>query len=106
MTKVSNLANNGRAVANQLIIENWENNLIQSIVFQSYESTVCVLDVNNVSITFGRDWDYSKTTMKHLNHFLSGYPMSNRLTCSKDIRKAIKDGFIGNVKVIYDESLR
>lgn len=49
---------------------------------QSYDSLV-VLRWNGWVI-LGRDWDYSRTTMKYVNHFL-GYN-------AKEIREMIKNG--------------
>lgn len=55
-----------------------------------------------------RDWDYSVTTMKYLNNFLSAecIPLHN----AKEIRKAIKDDFFtypNGIKIMvnYNESL-
>ena len=94
---VSNLINaRGNAVANQFVISE-----MGAIKFQSYESLVCI--ITSDSITFGRDWDYSRTTMKHLNTFLedNGYSFNG----SKDIRKAIENGNFNGTKVIYDANL-
>lgn len=94
---VSNLINSkGRAVANQFVIST-----TKSIGFQSYSSLVCLIE--NDKITFGRDWDYSKTTMKHLVSFLN----QNGILFNSvaEIRKAIKNGFYNNYIVIYDENV-
>lgn len=40
------------------------------VYFQSYESTVAQVN-NRGEIVFGRDWDYSKTTLRHLYLFLN-----------------------------------
>lgn len=42
------------------------------IYFQSYQSTIARIDSNGI-LTLGIDWDYSRTTMKHLYLFLSDY---------------------------------
>ncbi len=39
-----------------------------SITFQSYDSTIAVIE--DRVLTLGRDWDYSRTTLKHLYLFL------------------------------------
>lgn len=39
---------------------------------QSYDSIVCTVDHQRQVITFGANWDYSVTTAKYLNQFLSG----------------------------------
>ena len=98
MALVSNLINDrGNAVANQFVIS--EQNKIS---FQSYQSLVCVVCDNE--IVFGRDWDYSRTTMKHLNTFLRD--LGYHFLGSKDIRKAIECGKFGDMIVKYDSSMR
>ena len=42
-----------------------------TIIFQSYNSTIAI--VNNGVLTLGYDWDYSRTTLKHLYLFLRDY---------------------------------
>lgn len=58
---------------------------------QSYNSLVVL--VADGYVTLGRDWDYSNTTMKHVNHFL-GYT-------AKEIRAKIKSG-----EFQYDETMK
>ena len=60
--KVSNFYNK-----NQFIIETGK-----ETYFQSYESTIAKIDKNGV-LTLGNDWDYSKTTLKHLYLFIKDY---------------------------------
>ena len=62
---VSQLINKqGNAVKNQFIITNDSDN---SISFQSYDSIVCTIKLEDINcITFGRYWDYSNTTIKNL----------------------------------------
>lgn len=94
---VSNLINSkGRAVANQFVIST-----LKGVSFQSYNSLVCTIE--DGKIIFGRDWDYSKTTMKHLVSFLN----QNGILFDSvaEIRKAIKNGFYDNYIVIYDENV-
>lgn len=65
--KVWNLINgNGRAVANQFIIEDGNN-----IYFQSYNSLVAKKE--DGIFTLGCDFDYSRTTSKHLHTFMEEY---------------------------------
>ena len=45
----------------------------KKIVFQSYDSIIAVIDKKSGEIVFGNDWDYSKTTRKHLYLFLNDY---------------------------------
>lgn len=93
--RVEQLINaNGNPNANQFIIYDYENN---RTLFQSYDSIVC--QIKGGDVTFGSDWDYSRTTMKHLNTFLrdNGYSW----LCGADkIRKAIKSG-----DALYDSNL-
>lgn len=107
---VSQLINkNGRAVANQFVIT--EKSVVTGktvIAFQSYNSRVCEIrgagmGFSNV-ICFGKYYDYSNTTMKHLRKFLS----DNGFTFNSiaEIRKAIDKGIThGDVAVIYDSTL-
>ena len=89
---VANLINeNGRSVANQFVII--END--GTIAFQSYASRVCEIrgkgmGFDNV-VVFGRDWDYSRTTMKHLISFLRQNGLSV-LGCARDIREGLDRG--------------
>ena len=53
---------------NQFIIEEREKNIL---VFQSYDSEI--IKIENGLVWFGRNWDYSKTTLKHLYLFLNEY---------------------------------
>lgn len=41
-------------------------------VFQSYQSEIAEIDKNG-NLTLGIDWDYSRTTLKHLYLFLNNY---------------------------------
>lgn len=110
--KVQNLVNlKGNAVANQFIITEEKNGIVISITFQSYDSTVCQILLGDESIIkFGRDWDFSTTTKKNLVIFLSHYPVTKELTSSKDIKKAIEEGYIlfkgEEIPVVYDEIMR
>lgn len=63
----------------------------QKVYFQSYESVVCAIDNNSHTITFGPDWNYSKTTVKYLNKFLNGFFGSNAFD-RKFIEKMLKTG--------------
>ena len=78
------------------------------IIFQSYNSTVAIIDREQSTLTLGRHWEYSQTTKKHLALFLDTW----LLDCLKDelfnkqritpdaIRAAIKKGLIA-----YDENM-
>lgn len=39
-------------------------------IFQSYDSIIAIYDKEKHILTFGCDWDYSKTTLKHLYIYL------------------------------------
>ena len=96
--KVKQLINrNGNPNANQFIITDGNRT-----IFQSYSSTCAIVEPNK--ITFGRDWDYSNTTMKHLYTFLNDY-CGVSLNNSKEVRKAIKSGAYHNSVVVYDDEL-
>ena len=89
---------------NQFIIDcDWKT------IFQSYSSTICIIDFDNNTITFWIDFDYSKTTWKYLNLFLIDYIWLDNCN-RKLINKAIKDWYINNwyieYKVIYDKELQ
>ena len=67
--KVKNMTSaNGNKIANQFIIED-----DNKICFQSYDSMIVTIDHNTNTITIGENWDYSKTTGKYRNMFLSQY---------------------------------
>lgn len=104
---VCNLINeNGRAVANQfVIVENGE------VAFQSYNSRVCEIRKGGLGfskvVVFGSDWDYSRTTMKHLVKFLKDNDLSI-LSCAKDIRDAIDRGYCkldNSIAVMLDTTM-
>lgn len=45
-----------------------------NIIFQSYNSTIAILNRDSAgSLTLGKDWDFSKTTLKHLYLFIKEY---------------------------------
>lgn len=88
---------NGNPAANQFIIKTKK-----ATYFQSYDSIVCKLD--GINIVLSTDWEYSKTTMKHLYMFLreNGY---YNLSSAKEVRNAIKEGWVilkkvSSIKVI------
>ena len=87
---------------NQFVITDWENT-----IFQSYNSICAMYDWN--TLTLGRDWDYSNTTIRHLYQFLSDYVWLDNLN-TKVIRKSIENWKISNwyrdLKLIYDWDLR
>lgn len=105
--RVQNLINdNGRAVANQFVITDGTD-----INFQSYDSMVVSIRKGSLGfdrvVVFGRDWDYSRTTMKHVNGFLRSHGLGV-LASAKDIREALERGharYDESIAVFYDETL-
>lgn len=102
--KVWNLINaNGRTVANQLVIEDGN-----KIYFQSYDSLVAKIE--GKVFTLGREFDYSRTTSKHLHTFMEEYALGILYRIQQEIpsyksfsdmlRKAIKKGIVQ-----YDEDM-
>lgn len=93
---------------NQYLIKNGK-----EIIFQSYNSEIAKIDKEG-NLTLGQDWDYSKTTLKHLYLFLEDYFSYFK----KEIQEKIynfwnlktKKQFIQNLidkKVInYDENMK
>jgi hypothetical protein len=84
-------------------IKDWE-----KTIFQSYNSIICIIERDKNLITFWRDYDYSKTTWKHLNLFLKEFIWLDECN-RKLINKWIKDWQLNNwyidYSVIYDENI-
>lgn len=90
---VRNLTTNGGSPApNQFEIRQGE-----LLIFQSYNSTICIIDYRTDTITFGRDWDYSRTTYMYLYKFLNDNGVN--LHGMKEIVEAIEKGTYENVGV-------
>lgn len=111
---VSQLINaNGNANANQFVLH-YNSNVTGKpyVAFQSYDSRVCEISLDGglgfrKVVKFGRDYNYSTTTSKHLSEFLR----QNGLSClasAKDRADAIKRGHARtdeSIAVIYDETM-
>lgn len=103
MSTVRNL--NG--VKNQFVIEDEK-----YITFQSYNSTICEIAKNgglgyDLVVKFGKNWNFSITTTKHLYRFLKEYNL-DILASKKDIEEAIERGYARRdeaIAVIYDETM-
>ena len=87
---------------NQFIIESPE-----KVIFQSYQSTVAVIDKTGQHLTLGKDWDYSNTTRKHLYLFIEVYcyhisilKALDQPNKAKAIQKLIDNGVIA-----YNENI-
>lgn len=89
---------------NQFVID-WE----WKTIFQSYNSTIAIIDYEKKVITFWIDYDYSKTTSKHLKLFLNDY-LNFYYESKKELEKVIKNWVLNDwyttYKVIYDKNLR
>ena len=92
-------SNNNNDVTNQIVIKN-----DKEIIFQSYGTTIGKIK-KAVSFSNGHNeivihdiildkdyWDYSRTTLKYLNKFISQYTHHN--TNTKEIRKLINNNII------------
>lgn len=91
---VKQLINNrGNAAANQFVIETKD-----ATYFQSYNSIIAKIGKNR-KLTVSSDWDYSKTTMKHLNIFLANYGYYD-FVGAKNMRKAIEEGEVKYVETL------
>ena len=92
-------SNNGNIVPNQIIIEDKKRH---EYIFQSYGTTIAkVIKSHRLIgkshfdkfIILDKDyWDYSRTTLKYLNKFLTQY--KNHTTNTKEIRKLIKNDVV------------
>ena len=69
----------GNAVPNQYLVT-----IGDYIYFQSYKTVIAKINRTTNEVTLSEDWDYSRTTVKYLNRFLS--------TESKVIKKRIGEG--------------
>ena len=83
-------AKSDRAVANQYIIR-----ADDMIIFQSYDSTIAVLDKDTGRLTLGIDFDYSRTTAKYLHRFIDLYCPGSLTQC---IDSAPGNSFITKLK--------
>ena len=89
--KVENITNKqGKKVANQFIITDGN-----KVAFQSYDSLIC--EIENNAITFTQKYNFSSTTSKHRNSFLSDFLMCDIKTA--DVEKMIKCGSFNNYEV-------
>lgn len=65
-----------------------------NIFFQSYSSLIAKIDKKG-KVTLFKDWDYSKTTMRHLYMFLREYSsIDSKYLYKKGIEKLIKNKVI------------
>ena len=106
---IANLINDrGNAVKNQFVIT--EGN---TIAFQSYNSRICEIVKPcgmgfDTLVRFGRDWNYSQTTTKHLYSFLKQNGLEI-LASKQAIEEAIERGYARlnqSIAVMYDKTMR
>ena len=104
---ISNLINErGNKVTNQFVIKKGS-----TVAFQSYDSIVCEIRPASMGfkkvVVLGKDWDYSRTTTKHLGTFLKQNNLEY-LAGAKNIREALERGYARynqEVAVWLDETL-
>jgi len=91
----------GKAVANQYILDG--NNCK---TFQSYDSVIATYDYNTMTLTFGEDYNRSRTTSKYLNKFLQDELSIHGKTAQQLIDAGHYDRSNGaNIHVRFDASL-
>ena len=108
MTKVTNMTStNGNKIANQFILKDSNGD----ISLQSYDSLVCQLRKGSLGfdrvVAFGRDWNYSRTTVKYVNKFLKDNGL-DVLAGTKNIREGIERGharYDEAIAVLYDRTM-
>ena len=86
---------NGNGAINQFVLR-----VGNTIVFQSYDSTIAIVDRDNDIVTIFPNWNYSVTTGKHRNIFFRDYAYIPDLATKKGVDKALKDGICGKWKII------
>ena len=96
--KTNNLYN-VRWHVNQFAFDDWNKS-----VFKSYNSICAVIDWKAQKITLGKDWNYSKTTRKHLYAFFEDMGLRD-LRNIEQVREAIKNWKDGDFLVEVDYSL-
>lgn len=94
MTVYNMTSKNGNKVANQFIIEDG-----RRTVFQSYESTIAVIDRDKMVIEIYPDWDYSVTTSKYRNMFFDDCNLCE-LSTKNGLVKAMEQGKAYGFKVV------
>lgn len=99
--KVYNMTSkNGNKIANQFIIA--QDNIV---TFQSYDSTIAIVkydtESTNQTVTLYPDWNYSVTTKKYLNQFISGFTKI-KLPFEKNFSKSIQT-LIDNGTIILEQ---
>ena len=98
MMKVENMTSerSGREVANQFIITDGRKTL-----FQSYDSPIVEIDRIANIITVYKYWDYSTTTGKYRNQFMSNEGFEE-MASKKGFAEYMEAGKIGDYKIIKE----
>lgn len=84
----------GRGIPNHIVLT-----ADDAIYFQSYDSIVAKYSKDGV-LTLGCDWNYSRTTIKHLSRFIREYTNKN-IQGIKEIEQAIENG-----RILYDSDMQ
>ena len=84
----------GNGAMNQFVIY-----IGNSIAFQSYDSTIAIVDRDEKTIILFPAWDYSVTTGKHRNIFFRDYANIPDLASKKGIEDALKNGLCNGWKI-------
>ena len=84
---------------NQFAFDDWNKS-----IFKSYNSICAVIDYKDKKITLWKDWNYSKTTRKHLYAFFDdmGLHWLNNIDA---VRDTLKRGKVGDFEILVDYSL-
>ena len=93
----------GNPVANQFVIKG-----NGTITFQSYNSTIAVIDWNERTVKIGNDWNYSTTTGKYRNSFFNDNyfsDMKDTKGMNKIMKKVDEDGFALVANRLYHDEL-
>ena len=84
----------GKPVANQYIIRD-----DNKITFQSYNSPIVEIDMEEKKITVYKDYDYSTTTGKYRNQFMESRGLIDMAT-KKGFEYYMNLGAIGNYEIV------
>lgn len=99
--RVQNMrSDKGNVIANQFIIEDEG-----KICFQSYNSMIVTIDYKNQTIIVGDDWDYSRTTGKYRNLFMTEYTRFGRdMGDKKGFEYYLNLGAIADYTIVKEEA--
>ena len=77
-------------------------------LFQSYDSTIAVIDWDEHTVKIGTDWNYSVTTGKYRNAFFKDMNFSDMATMQgmkKVVSEIEKNGFTLVQNALFDDAL-